>query len=162
MVGWCSRAVRSNEKDLWVNDSPMTCMERLVEQAKLIKDINPDTKIWVYRESVAAQPWYTDVRQKLTNPKTAHWFLKFNPNVQNYSVPKCDTSFQPPRCSDLYHDQVRACWKIYHEPRGKTLRLIQVQTPHYPSGDGACNKAYVYSQQGYPCLVACSGFCGDL
>ena len=47
----------SNEKDQWVNDSPMTCMERLIEQAKIIKDINPDTKIWVYRESVAAQPW---------------------------------------------------------------------------------------------------------
>lgn len=48
----------SNEKDIWVNDSPMTCMERLVSQAEAIKAINPDTKIWVYRESVAAQPWY--------------------------------------------------------------------------------------------------------
>ena len=48
----------------------MTCMERLVEQAQLIKAINPLTKIWVYRESVAAQPWYTDVREKLLDPKT--------------------------------------------------------------------------------------------
>ena len=48
----------SNEKDIWVNDSPMTCMERLVSQAEAIKAINPETKIWVYRESVAAQPWY--------------------------------------------------------------------------------------------------------
>ena len=30
----------------------MTCKERLVAQAKIIKDINPLTKIWVYRESV--------------------------------------------------------------------------------------------------------------
>ena len=35
-----------------MNDSPMTCKERLVAQAKIIKDINPLTKIWVYRESV--------------------------------------------------------------------------------------------------------------
>lgn len=48
----------SNEKDIWVNDSPMTCMERLISQAQAIKAINPETKIWVYRESVAAQPWY--------------------------------------------------------------------------------------------------------
>eukprot|EP00040_Diaphanoeca_grandis_P010883 m.55771 g.55771 ORF g.55771 m.55771 type:complete len:437 (-) comp22130_c0_seq1:171-1481(-) len=111
----------SNEKDEWVNDSPMTCMERLLEQAKVIKDINPDTKIWVYRESVAAQPWYTDVRQKLMDPTKANWFLKFDPAKKgNYTVPPCDTNFNPPRCSELYHDQV--------------------QTPDFPKGDGSCNK----------------------
>lgn len=96
-------------------------MERLVEQAQLIKAINPETKIWVYRESVAAQPWYTDVRAKLMDSKTAHWFLSFDPTVgKNTTVPQCDISFSPPRCSTLYHDQV--------------------QTPHYPTGDGACSK----------------------
>ena len=109
----------SNQKNQWVNDAPMDCMEKLVEQAQLIKAINPMTKIWVYRESVAAQPWYTDVREKLMDPATSHWFLHFDPSVKNYTVPKCDTSFNPPRCSDLYHDQV--------------------QTPHYPTGDGACS-----------------------
>jgi hypothetical protein len=137
----------SNKKDLWVDDSPMDSGLQLVKQAQLIKAINPDTKIWVYRESVAAQPWYTDVREKLMDPKTAHWFLKFvsagvatsppaparvdcwadtRPPLQdparkgNYTVPTCDTAFHPPRCSALYHDQV--------------------QTPHYPTGDGACSK----------------------
>ena len=93
----------SNEKDIWVNDSPMTCMERLISQAEAIKAINPETKIWVYRESVAAQPWYSDVREKLLDPQSASWFLKFDPKVKNYTVPKCDNSFSPPRCSDLYH-----------------------------------------------------------
>jgi hypothetical protein len=111
----------SNEKDVWVNDSPMTCMERLVTQAQVIKKINPDTKIWVYRESVAAQPWYTDVRAKLTDPKTEHWFMKFDSKANgSYRVPRCDKNFNPPRCSDLYHDQV--------------------QTPNFPTGDGACSK----------------------
>jgi hypothetical protein len=68
---------------------------------------------------VAAQPWYTDVREKLvSNPE---WFLKFDPSKKgNYTVPQCDTSFNPPRCSTLYHDQV--------------------QTPAYPTGDGSCSK----------------------
>ena len=56
----------SNEKDLWVNDSPMTCKERLVAQAKIIKDINPLTKIWVYRESVVRPP----------SPLPAHRYLR--------------------------------------------------------------------------------------
>ena len=30
----------SNEKDEWINDSPMTCKERLLEQARVIKAIN--------------------------------------------------------------------------------------------------------------------------
>lgn len=87
----------SNQKDQWVNDSPMTCKERLLAQAKVIKAINNETKVWVYRESVAAQPWYIDVREKLlSNPE---WFLKFDPSKKgNYSVPQCDTSFSPPRC----------------------------------------------------------------
>ena len=46
---------------------------------------------------------YTDVREKLMDPKTSSWFLKFDPKLKNYTVPKCDTSFSPPRCSDLYH-----------------------------------------------------------
>ena len=87
----------------------------------MIKAINPDTKVWVYRESVAAQPWYTDVRAKLMDPKTAHWFLRFDAAANgSYTVPRCDTNFNPPRCSNLYHDQV--------------------QTPNYPTGDGACSK----------------------
>ena len=52
----------------------------------------------------AAQPWYTDVREKLLDPKTESWFLKFDPKAKgNYTVPQCDKSFTPPRCSDLYH-----------------------------------------------------------
>ena len=33
-------------------------------------------------------------------------------------VPVCDTNFDPPKCSNLYHDQT--------------------QTPGYPAGDGVC------------------------
>merc|ERR1719247_1885786 len=98
----------------------MSCMERLREQARVIKSVNPATKVWVYREAVAAQPWYTDVRAKLLDPRTQSWFLRFDPAKKgNYTVPQCDHAFNPPRCSDLYHDQV--------------------QTPAFPKGDGSCS-----------------------
>lgn len=62
---------------------------------------------------------YSDVRAKLlSNPD---WFLKFDPTKKgNYTVPQCDHNFNPPRCSNLYHDQVqvrvhqRSCIHITH------------------------------------------------
>ena len=47
----------SNAKAEWTKQHPMDCEERLVEQAKLIKAINPDTKIYIYRNLVKALPW---------------------------------------------------------------------------------------------------------
>ena len=56
---------------------------------------------------------YTDVRAKLMDPATQHWFLKFDPSKNGtYKVPRCDTNFHPPRCSDLYHDQVRMPMRV--------------------------------------------------
>lgn len=54
-------------------------------------------------------PRYSDVREKLLDPKTQSWFLHFDPSKNGtYRVPQCDTNFKPPRCSNLYHDQVRS------------------------------------------------------
>lgn len=48
--------------------------------------------------------------------------MKFSPTViANHSaahVPVCDDNYNPPRCSNLYHDHA--------------------QTPGYPHGDGTC------------------------
>ena len=67
----------SNAKQLWANQKPMDCQERLVEQAKRVKAINPSTKIFVYRNLVKALPWYTSVREKLDDANYEGWFLKF-------------------------------------------------------------------------------------
>ncbi len=32
------------------------------------------------------------------------WFLKFAPNI-TYHVPQCDNNFNPPKCTEFYHDQ---------------------------------------------------------
>lgn len=74
----------------------MTCMERLIEQAKIIKDINPDTKIWVYRESVAAQPWCVVLEpQEMVGGSCT----KFDPTLCRNSVSylprfSCDVLFE--------------------------------------------------------------------
>ena len=100
----------------------MNCEEMLVEQVKKTTQASPGTTVWVYRNGIKALPWYTLVREKVTDPAYARWFMKFSPEViSNHSaahVPVCDTNYHPPRCSDLYHDQK--------------------QTPGYPRGDGDC------------------------
>lgn len=58
----------------------------------------PQAKTWVYRNFVKALPWYTSVREKLTNPAYAGFFLKFNPsNSTPYAVPPCDSNYSPPK-----------------------------------------------------------------
>ena len=42
----------SNAKQLWSNAAPMDCQERLLQQAKAIKALNPKTYVWVYRLSI--------------------------------------------------------------------------------------------------------------
>ena len=59
------------------------------------------------------------MREKLTDPAYAGFFLKFNPsNTTPYAVPPCDSNYSPPKCSTFYHDQE--------------------QTPGHPKGDGDC------------------------
>merc|ERR1719316_1087989 len=79
--------------------------------------------MFVYRNMIKALPWFTSVRKKITDPAYAAWFMPFSKAViANHSlshVPVCDNNYQPPLCSNLYHDQS--------------------QTPGYPHGDGDCS-----------------------
>ncbi len=111
----------SNGKAQWANAKPMNCEESLVIQAAMVKAVNPKTKVWVYRNYVKALPWYTHVYSKLADPQYSGWFLPFGPptvNGTSWHVPKCDNNYNPPLCSDSYHDQD--------------------QTPQHPKGDGSC------------------------
>ncbi len=63
------------------------------------------------------------------DPDYSGWFLTFSGNG-SYHVPTCDTNFNPPRCSNFYHDQD--------------------QTPEYPSGDGSCSEPCDCGE-GVPC-----------
>jgi hypothetical protein len=73
-----------------------------------------------------ALPWYTHVREPLTNASLKDsWFLPFKPGGSlpggKWHVPDCDKNYNPPLCSDRYHDQVR-------ERRGRR-RWLRAQWP---------------------------------
>jgi len=109
--------------DGWAKQSPMDCEERLVKQVAMTTAASPSTKVWVYRNSILALPWFTTVREKLEDPAYAPWFMPFaNPipiiMQQGNANTTCDNTFSPPKCSTLFHDSV--------------------QTPGYPHGDGDC------------------------
>lgn len=53
----------------------------------------------------------------MEDPAYADWYVKFKPQGPWYSD-KCDRNYNPPLCSDLYHNQE--------------------QSPGYPHGDGDC------------------------
>ena len=127
----------SNARSLWARAQPMNCEELLLQQALQIKQSSPSTRVYIYRNSVKMLPWFSTVREKLTDAAYAPWFLPFGctgtaaeeerllqlgaaaPRGPPCHVPKCDNNYSPPRCSNLYHDQE--------------------QTPSFPSGGaGVC------------------------
>jgi len=108
----------SNAKSLWAAAKPMNCAELLLQQVDTTTKASPGTTVYVYRNSIKALPWYTSVREKLTDPAYLKWFLNFTKTGTPH-VPKCDDNYKPPLCSDYYHDQS--------------------QTPEYPHGDGDCS-----------------------
>lgn len=109
----------SNGKQLWANAKPMDCAERLVTQAAEVKAVSPHTKVFVYRNIVKALPWYTGVREKLSDPRYAGWFLRF----KEYKGPSSNLSYHVPACTGA------KCSGFYHD---------QDQTPEHPHGDGSC------------------------
>ena len=120
----------SNAKALWVKDRPMDDERYLQQQVKMSTSASLGQTVWVYRGSMWAYPWYKSVRKTLQDPAYADWYLKFKPKGPYYSA-KCDYNFDPPRCSDLYHNQE--------------------QTPGYPHGDGDCPAPNCDCGEGVPC-----------
>ena len=107
---------------VWANDHPMDSEADLVVQAHALKAVHPGARVFVYRNLVKALPWMGSVRRLLEDAEVApSVFLGFDAAISQPHSPRCDTTFSPPRCSSLYHDQV--------------------QTPHYPNNskyDGTC------------------------
>jgi len=82
----------SNAKKLWSKVKPMNCEEDLVTQAEETKSINPDARVWVYRNLVKALPWFSSVRAKLEDPAYWGWFLHYKNASGNTAT------------TNLYHD----------------------------------------------------------
>jgi hypothetical protein len=59
-----------------------------------------------YRNTIKALPFFTSVREKLSDPAYSGWFIKF----KDYNGPSSNHSYHVPactyeKCSGLYHDQ---------------------------------------------------------
>ena len=103
----------------------LSSKEILIEQVKVATAASPSTTVWVYRNGLTLVHTVTLVREKVIDPKYDKWFMHFSDEAitDKTTDPKmhakmCDSSYNPPRCSDLYHDHA--------------------QTPGYPKGDGDC------------------------
>jgi hypothetical protein len=94
----------SNSKGEWSAATPMDCEERLLIQADMVKKVNPQAKVMVYRNLVKALPWFSSVREKMLDPAFADWFLPFDPNLTKYHTPNCSTDASGTKCSKFYHD----------------------------------------------------------
>ena len=66
----------SNAKADWLAVTPHDCEERLVEQCKKIKSINPDVKCFVYRNTELALEWLSSQRAVMDESHRG-WFLNF-------------------------------------------------------------------------------------
>lgn len=51
------------------------------------------------------RPWFSSVRQKLTDPAYSSWFIPFKPGGYfpngTWHVPACDDNYDPPLCSEF-------------------------------------------------------------
>ena len=77
---------------------------------------------------IKALPWFTSVREKISDPKYAPWFMNFSDAVianHNLShVPVCDDNYDPPLCSNLYHDQSQTQRENLLDEAGSCITLL--------------------------------------
>ena len=95
----------SNSLEQWSSAVPMDTEERMLAQASMTKAGAPDTRVFIYRNSVYGYPWMSAVRAILDNPSYSPWFIKFKPTGPWYS-PKCDNFYSPPLCTEYFHTQM--------------------------------------------------------
>ena len=65
--------------------------------SRLLYKIHPRRKLWAYRGTIYAYPWYAETRRILDDPAYDPWFLHFRassrgPNATATVSPKCDVN----------------------------------------------------------------------
>ena len=98
----------SNGKDGptgWSKGRPMDAESGMVEQAARLVAANPAQRVGVYRNIIAAQPWFPSVAEKLRDPQYSGWFLPFKDAHSPTVAPRCDSPDKPQKqlCSNLFH-----------------------------------------------------------
>ena len=106
----------SNSKQQWTKHQPMDDESMLMAQMRSLRVDDPGRKLWVYRGTIYAYPWYAETRKILDDPAYEPWFLHFRTGNGTVS-PRCDVNASTAaarKCTDYYH--------------------TQEQTPMFPSG----------------------------
>ena len=87
----------SNAKALWsANPNDQTnCSEVLVEQARVVKAGNTETRVFVYRNMLLALEWIRGQRVAMDDPKRSDYFLKYQ------SGPKKGQIYNEPQFNGL-------------------------------------------------------------
>jgi hypothetical protein len=83
-----SNAKGRGPADGWTKHKPMDDEELLFQQVRMTKAATPEASVWVYRNTVYAYPWYTDVRKTLEDPAYAPWYMKFAGSGPWYDWPQ--------------------------------------------------------------------------
>ena len=78
----------SNAKDLWLAQTPHTCEELLVEQCHKVKQINPETKCFVYRNTELALEWLSSQRAVM-DELHRDWFVQYQDDAVSTAAAKC-------------------------------------------------------------------------
>ena len=60
-----------------VKQTPMNDEAMLLNQFSMLKRSAPGNKVWLYRGTIYAYPWYKETRLILDDPAYDPWFLKF-------------------------------------------------------------------------------------
>ena len=110
----------NGDKINWSKMVPMNAEEDMWENMRDVKNVNPTTITWVYRNSCKALPWHTSVRTLLEDK--SHWglFVPFAGCMPSPGVYTCG----PNATQNLYHDFE--------------------QTPHGDCGNGVECGEYVF------------------
>jgi hypothetical protein len=154
----------SNAKKDWLAVSPPDCEERLVEQCKKIKTINPHVKCFVYRNTELSLEWLSSQRAVMDEAH-AGYFLNFQVcmHVNTIRAPSPASPFSPPcsfseavgsltvDCDPQGADAAAKCaaagpctYSSNGGPKNRPAYKYHLLSPRHQYGDRKCGLTEIY------------------
>jgi len=101
-----------NGRKLWMSQHPHNSEALLVKQCQLVKQANPHTRCFVYRQTELALGWLRSCREKMEDPAAAGMFLRFTTPALCAAAGPCPSTFNASRGG------VGCCraGRVYNEP----------------------------------------------
>jgi hypothetical protein len=100
-----------SEESLWAHHAGGKNADvMMLEQASQMKEIAPESSVWIYRNLVQAYSNFKQLREKLEDPQYSGWWMKFdNATNDEKLTPRCAHNSRLNRtlCSDLFHSPLR-------------------------------------------------------